>query len=338
MASGQFGDVLRARHRLDGVIYAVKVTKKTLKPNSRDEKVALNEVFAHAAIMKHRHVVRYFNSWVEAGHIYIQNEFCEGGSLERRVERCREVGERFAEAELKKVLVQVGRGLQYLHGKRLVHLDIKPGNILIAFGEEDALTPPSPRPLSPDSGAASGDCASAPAPLYGPTPDTVRYKIGDLGHVVSFAEGGELGAEEGDCRYMAPEFLGMVPVAGPLLPRADMFSTGLAVYEAARLLRLPRNSAEGADYPELRAGRLPALPHYSVELQALLRALAHPEPALRPSADRLLSSRILNPSAFKSKVQLRRELNQEKKKVRKLLFCFWFMFTISLRWRSCSCS
>ena len=308
--------MLRARHRLDGVIYAVKVTKKALKPNSRDEKAALNEVFAHAAMMKHRHVVRYFNSWVEAGHIYIQNEFCEGGSLERRVERCLEVGERFAEAELRKVLVQVGRGLQYLHGKRLVHLDIKPGNILIAFGEEDVFTPPSPRPLSPDSGALSGDGAPAPAPLYGPTPDTVRYKIGDLGHVVSFAEGGELGAEEGDCRYMAPEFLGMGPVAGPLLPRADMFSTGLAVYEAARLVRLPRNSAEGAEYPELRAGRLPALPHYSAELQALLRALTHPEPALRPSADRLLTSRLLNPSAFKSKVQLRRELNQEKKKVR----------------------
>ena len=60
-----------------------------------------------------------------------------------------------------------------------------------------------------------------------------------------------------------------------------------------------------------------------MELQALLRALVHPEPALRPSADRLLSSRILNPSAFKSKVQLRRELNQEKKKVRKLL-SLWF--------------
>ena len=76
---------------MDGVVYAVKITKKKPKRNSRDEKVlsscidnyyyfdaihtsslgvprnlfdhygqvALNEVFVLAAMMKHRHVVRY---------------------------------------------------------------------------------------------------------------------------------------------------------------------------------------------------------------------------------------------------------------------------------------
>lgn len=29
----------------------------------------MNEVFAHAAIMKHKHVVRYYNSWVEKGQV-----------------------------------------------------------------------------------------------------------------------------------------------------------------------------------------------------------------------------------------------------------------------------
>ena len=37
--------------------------------NSHDEKKAMNEVFAHAAIMKHKHVVRYYNSWVEKGQV-----------------------------------------------------------------------------------------------------------------------------------------------------------------------------------------------------------------------------------------------------------------------------
>ena len=41
----------------------------------------MNEVFAHAALMKHKHIVRYYNSWVESGRVYIQNEYCEGGSL-----------------------------------------------------------------------------------------------------------------------------------------------------------------------------------------------------------------------------------------------------------------
>ena len=69
IASGEFGVVKQARHRLDGIVYAVKVTKKSLRMNSRDEKVAMNEVFAHAALIKHKNVVRYYNSWVEKGSV-----------------------------------------------------------------------------------------------------------------------------------------------------------------------------------------------------------------------------------------------------------------------------
>ena len=126
---------------------------------------------------------------------------------------------------------------------------------------------------------------------------------------------GVVAAEEGDCRYMAPEFLGMDPVPGPQLIKADIFSTGLTVYEAARLVRLPKNSEEGADYHELKAGRLAQLDLYSRELQALLRSMVHPLPSLRPTTDRLLNNHVLNPSAFKSKTQLRRELKQTNKKV-----------------------
>ena len=85
IASGEFGVVKTARHRLDGMVYAIKVSKKAIRRNSHDEKMvsshiaevqtvkilcvikAMNEVFAHAALMKHKHVVRYYNSWVEGG-------------------------------------------------------------------------------------------------------------------------------------------------------------------------------------------------------------------------------------------------------------------------------
>ena len=67
LACGEFGVVKKARHRLDGMVYAIKVSKKTIRKNSHDEKMAMNEVFAHAALMKHKHVVRYYNSWVENG-------------------------------------------------------------------------------------------------------------------------------------------------------------------------------------------------------------------------------------------------------------------------------
>jgi hypothetical protein len=51
--------------------------------NSHDEKVAMNEVFAHAALIKHKHVVRYYNSWVEKGqvsHVFGSGAFLTPGS------------------------------------------------------------------------------------------------------------------------------------------------------------------------------------------------------------------------------------------------------------------
>jgi hypothetical protein len=35
-----------------------------LRVNNHDENVAMSEVFVHAALIKHKHGVRYYNSWV----------------------------------------------------------------------------------------------------------------------------------------------------------------------------------------------------------------------------------------------------------------------------------
>merc|ERR1719282_1102066 len=65
----------------------------------------MNEVFAHAS----------FNSWVEDGHVYIQNEFCNGGSFSKLIDDRRKSGDQFSEEELKTVLSQSLRGLKYIH-------------------------------------------------------------------------------------------------------------------------------------------------------------------------------------------------------------------------------
>jgi len=315
LSSGNFGKVVKVKHRLDGMNYAIKVSKKPLRPNSRDERLGMTEVFAHAAMMKHKHILRYYSSWVEAGRIYIQNEYCEGGSLDAKLDKCRAIGRYFSETEIQKLISHIGRGLNYLHKKKLVHLDVKPANILMALSGEEGLTA-SPLPNSPDSGHLSAEPSGLAGEAVGhmQTGLNVNYKLGDLGHVVSLrdVESGRATPEEGDCRYMAPEFMRMSSIPHGHLPKADMFSVGMTAFEVASLLVLPKNSCEGPMYSSLKRGLLPYLSLYSSGLNSVIRSLVHTDPSNRPSASSLVQHPNVDPIAAKSKYQLRTELRQNR--------------------------
>ncbi|GFX85446.1 wee1-like protein kinase [Trichonephila clavipes] len=79
IGSGMFGSVYQCVNRLDGCVYAIKKSRKPLKGTS-DERTALNEVYAHAVLGHHEHVVRYYSAWAEDDHMLIQNEFCNDSS------------------------------------------------------------------------------------------------------------------------------------------------------------------------------------------------------------------------------------------------------------------
>lgn len=118
LGSGEFGSVYKCTHRLDGCNYAVK---KSIKPvaGSVNEQNALKEVYAHAVLGKHQHVVRYYSAWAEDNHMIIQNEYCNGGSLADTIQKMRLENRYFSEAELRQLLLHVAEGLRYIHS---VHL------------------------------------------------------------------------------------------------------------------------------------------------------------------------------------------------------------------------
>merc|ERR1711981_1153587 len=139
----------------------------------------------------------------------------------------------------------------------------------------------------------------------------VTYKIGDFGHVVP-VHGGDISPEEGDCRYMAPEFLDM-EVDRSKLTKADIFSLGLTIYEAASLRVLPRNSSDDPNYENIKRGALQYLSWYSEDLNNLISSMVNPDPNLRPTAARIVSSNNSDiPSLGKSRSQLHKELRETR--------------------------
>ncbi|XP_036283770.1 wee1-like protein kinase isoform X4 [Pipistrellus kuhlii] len=284
IGSGEFGSVFKCVKRLDGCIYAIKRSKKPLA-GSVDEQNALREVYAHAVLGQHSHVVRYFSAWAEDDHMLIQNEYCNGGSLADAISINYRSMRYFIEAELKDLLLQVGRGLRYIHSMSLVHMDIKPSNIFIS------------RTSIPNASSEDGDEDEWIS-------NKVIFKIGDLGHVTRISSPQ---VEEGDSRFLANEVL---QENYSHLPKADIFALALTVVCAAGAEPLPRN---GDQWHEIRQGRLPRIPQVlSHEFTELLKVMIHPDPERRPSAAALVKHSILLSASRKSAEQLRIELNAEK--------------------------
>ncbi|CAH1798903.1 unnamed protein product [Owenia fusiformis] len=291
LGDGEFGSVCKCVNRLDGCTYAIKKSK-TPVAGSVYERTAMNEVYAHAVLGKHQHVVRYYSAWSENGHMYIQNEFCNGGSLADLVEENRQLGRNYSEAEIKLLLLQLAQGLKYIHSQNLVHLDIKPGNIFIQRDPKILNTPESGMEEEETDDVIDED-----------EEPPIIYKIGDLGHVTSMANPS---VEEGDCRYLPNEIL---QEDFDHLSKADIFSLALTIYEVASGSELPKN---GDSWHEIRQGKLPYLTQYSAHLNGLLKSMIHPDPRVRPSGSAITQHPVLYPFARKSRAQLRRELNEEK--------------------------
>ena len=79
------------------------------------------------AQVSHPNVVAVIDAGEDGGRPYIVFEYCDGETLKERIERLGKLPLDEAAA----YAIEVGRGLQAAHARRLVHRDVKPQNVLI---------------------------------------------------------------------------------------------------------------------------------------------------------------------------------------------------------------
>jgi serine/threonine-protein kinase len=143
MAGALTGTVLSGRYRLEqklgsggmSTVYLAHATRrwvaaKVLHREISDQPDQIERFRREAravAQVSHPNVVAVIDAGEDGGRPYIVFEYCDGETLKERIERLGKLPLDEAAA----YAIEVGRGLQAAHARRLVHRDVKPQNVLI---------------------------------------------------------------------------------------------------------------------------------------------------------------------------------------------------------------
>lgn len=132
IASGHFGSVYRARH----AYLSTRVVALKLLPARGDVDAVLDEARRAASLGDHPNVVKVHDAGLRPdGHVFIAMDLCEFGSLDDRVT---DAGMDPAAACLH--IANACRGLSHVHQADLLHLDLRPANIMLGDADVAKLT------------------------------------------------------------------------------------------------------------------------------------------------------------------------------------------------------
>jgi serine/threonine protein kinase len=121
---GSYGEVWSAIDQKTGKRVAIKFYAQR---SSVDVKQLAQEVEKLVVLAADRHVVQLLDVGWDASPPYYVMDYIEFGSLEDRIKS----GEPMQVSRAVEVFKEVATGLMHLHGKGVLHCDLKPGNVLL---------------------------------------------------------------------------------------------------------------------------------------------------------------------------------------------------------------
>lgn len=177
LGSGGFGKVYLVRHRRTKVYSAAKhqkITSKAILTLSRREADILRRL-EHSD-----HIVRFVDYFESEQQSVIATEFLAGGEL---FEGISSKEFQLTEAKCRDFTRQMLLGLEFLHQRKILHLDMKPQNIMFVNHDRGGEQCKSSGVAVGGGGAGHGSAASAPPSPAPPAETTAaaRLKIIDFG-------------------------------------------------------------------------------------------------------------------------------------------------------------
>ncbi|KAM9809197.1 STE20-like serine/threonine-protein kinase isoform X6 [Syngnathus typhle] len=129
LGDGAFGKVYKAQNKLNGTLAAAKVIDTKTEDELEDYMVEI-EILASC---DHQHIVKLLDAFYFEGKLWILIEFCAGGAVDAIM---LELERPLTEPQIRVVCRQTLEALVYLHENKIIHRDLKAGNILLSLEGE----------------------------------------------------------------------------------------------------------------------------------------------------------------------------------------------------------
>lgn len=247
LGDGSFSRVYKAEHRQTGRLAAAKICE--LK--SEDELQDLNVEIDILSVCRHKNIVELIEAFYYESRLWMLIEFCEGGAVDSIMN---ELEKPLTEPQIKYICHEICQGLSFLHKNKVIHRDLKAGNVLLTLGGEVKIA---------DFGVSAKN----------------KYTLQKRDSFI------------GTPYWMAPETIQCETVRdNPYDYKADIWSLGITLIEFAQrdpphhdmspvrvLLKIQKGEPPALDFPS----------RWSKEFSDFLKLCLNKDPTKRPTADGL---------------------------------------------------
>jgi polo-like kinase 1 len=237
------------------VVSASKVIPKASLTKARARQKLMAEIKIHRSL-NHQSIVRFEHFFEDSDNVYILLELCANNTLNELVRRRK----RLTEIEVQCYLVQTINAVKYLHHHRVIHRDLKLGNLFLT--------------------------------------DKMEIKVGDFGLATRLEfEGERKRTICGTPNYIAPEVLDGRQGHSY---EVDTWSIGVIAYTLLVGRPPFETSDVKTTYKRIRmnAYSFPEHIYISQEAKALITRILHSEPTGRPSLDEVLAHPFFHKNAI----------------------------------------
>uniref|UniRef100_A0A1A7Y271 non-specific serine/threonine protein kinase n=1 Tax=Iconisemion striatum TaxID=60296 RepID=A0A1A7Y271_9TELE len=126
LGDGAFGKVYKAQNKQNGTLAAAKVIDTKTEDELEDYMVEIDIL----ASCNHHYIVKLLDAFYFEGKLWILIEFCAGGAVDAIM---LELERPLTEPQIRVVCRQTLEALIYLHENKVIHRDLKAGNILLSL-------------------------------------------------------------------------------------------------------------------------------------------------------------------------------------------------------------